>query len=620
MAANQPPSLPPRAPLAVQSNNINQLSPAASPTANSPYSGGLSDPRSSSTQSLHPVESAGEDRRTLLLIYIHGFLGTETSFQSFPAHVHALLTPALAESHVVYSKIYPRYKSRKNISFARDDFGKWLAPHESSRTDIILVGHSLGGILAAEVVLTPSNDSTGGSDLFEHRILGLIAFDTPYLGMHPGVVSTGIASLFRTPPPPAVSAPTDSKLLPESAPSGPTYNPSYANDVLMADRTGKLQRFWYFWNKHGGELTKAAGDYVSSHLEFGGCLADYNGLKRRYGAIRELEDINELSKPTTPTGKLMKRVRFVNYYSASTGPVKERSPDPSKDPALLDPPATEDQAEAVRRTSSASLRPSNVSSPRISLEEHRDGELIIKDIAELNLDPDPKELAPTTTASERRSSSSSGAASINSTDTSSTELGLLPPLPPLPMPPSDFDQGWFKDDEVIKLLRKEHDRKVKAYERMVRDHEDSMKDREKLLEKRRRHNIKQQQKTKKEAETQENRQQKEDRKRAATLNAKDYDKQLQQQRANRPQHVKKQRDRKFCYLPSKDAKTGKGDKTWIRVYFEGIDEVTAHTSMFNVSDKYANMVGDVVERIETWAAEDASTRMILAESERWDYD
>jgi hypothetical protein len=71
------------------------------------------------------VESVGEGRRTLLLIYIHGFLGDETSFKSFPAHVHGLLARELAPSHVVYTKIYPQYKSRKEISFAKNDFSKW---------------------------------------------------------------------------------------------------------------------------------------------------------------------------------------------------------------------------------------------------------------------------------------------------------------------------------------------------------------------------------------------------------------------------------------------------------------------------------------------------------------
>jgi hypothetical protein len=84
------------------------------------------DPRSSSMQSLRPVESAGaSSRRTLLLVYIHGFMGNENSFKSFPAHVHNVLTVTLAETHVLHSKIYPRYKSRKPIEHARDDFSNW---------------------------------------------------------------------------------------------------------------------------------------------------------------------------------------------------------------------------------------------------------------------------------------------------------------------------------------------------------------------------------------------------------------------------------------------------------------------------------------------------------------
>lgn len=83
------------------------------------------DPRANSTSSLVPSESGRDGRRTLLLIYIHGFNGNETSFQSFPAHVHNLLTIQLSETHVVHTKIYPRYRSRKSIEFARDDFSNW---------------------------------------------------------------------------------------------------------------------------------------------------------------------------------------------------------------------------------------------------------------------------------------------------------------------------------------------------------------------------------------------------------------------------------------------------------------------------------------------------------------
>ena len=83
-------------------------------------------------------------------------MGTDHSFQSFPAHVHRYLRDALIDTHVVHSKIYPRYKTYKAIEVARDNFSRWLQPHESPDTDVVLVGHSMGGLLAAEVALMAS--------------------------------------------------------------------------------------------------------------------------------------------------------------------------------------------------------------------------------------------------------------------------------------------------------------------------------------------------------------------------------------------------------------------------------------------------------------------------------
>lgn len=87
------------------------------------------------------------------MIYIHGFMGNDSSFRSFPAHIHQFLKESLAETHVIHTKIYPRYKTYKSIQVARDNFSLWLEPHESPTTDVVLVGHSMGGLLAAEVAL-----------------------------------------------------------------------------------------------------------------------------------------------------------------------------------------------------------------------------------------------------------------------------------------------------------------------------------------------------------------------------------------------------------------------------------------------------------------------------------
>lgn len=124
------------------------------------YSGKLhpSDPRTSSSQSLIAPAVEADSRRSLLVIYIHGFYGNTQSFRSFPAHVHALLTELLSETHIVHSKIYPRYKCYRAIQVARDNFSAWLEPHESPTTDVILIGHSMGGLLSAEVALMVSTD------------------------------------------------------------------------------------------------------------------------------------------------------------------------------------------------------------------------------------------------------------------------------------------------------------------------------------------------------------------------------------------------------------------------------------------------------------------------------
>ncbi|KAH9477613.1 hypothetical protein JR316_0009837 [Psilocybe cubensis] len=129
------------------------------------------------------------------LIYIHGFQGNDTTFQSFPKHLQERLETIIPQ-HLdikIQSSLYPTYKSVKPISHATRNFLEWLSTQPPG--PVILMGHSMGGLLAAEAATDVSNNPHRYPGNRPKRIVGVVAFDTPFLGMHPHVVVSGIASL-----------------------------------------------------------------------------------------------------------------------------------------------------------------------------------------------------------------------------------------------------------------------------------------------------------------------------------------------------------------------------------------------------------------------------------------
>ncbi|KAK6344332.1 hypothetical protein TWF696_007971 [Orbilia brochopaga] len=305
------------------------------------------DTRTSSTASLLPPPDVAEairtgesSARTLLCVFVHGFVGDETSFRSFPAHFHELLTVLVQETHVVHTKVYPKFKTRDKLSYAVEDLGRWLSDFESPSTDIILLGHSMGGLLAADAsILHP---------LCRHRILGHVSFDTPFLGIHPGVVKSGLSSLFKPgekPPPdpelpasPYGGSSSSSNLNNSTLSLATTVSNSTSSSSFTPPAVPPKKTFWQsslaFMRKHHGEVSRAALAYVNGHLEFSGALLDFRSMKARYTRVRALEkpDINDRRRGVFGDNGLdgtanLPRVRFVNYYTACTGrsPPRDKS-------------------------------------------------------------------------------------------------------------------------------------------------------------------------------------------------------------------------------------------------------------------------------------------------------
>ncbi|KAK4997806.1 hypothetical protein LTR28_013868, partial [Elasticomyces elasticus] len=224
-------------------------------------------------------------KKTLLLVFIHGFKrhqqGGENTFGTFPEHIRVLLSHALPKLSVV-SLVYPRFETRGHLDECVGQFKEWYvaalsadmlqnkvidlevangtpSPTIDPSVRTILVGHSMGGIVAAETLLSIAGDqpvpltskhpyasansstipaeasstarqassstsnlappspphdaaqrsssapptdkhttSVGDSTLFFPYVQAILAFDTPYLGISPGVLAHGAEEHWNT--------------------------------------------------------------------------------------------------------------------------------------------------------------------------------------------------------------------------------------------------------------------------------------------------------------------------------------------------------------------------------------------------------------------------------------
>jgi len=499
-------------------------------------------------------------------------------------------------------------------------------------------------------------------------------------------------------------------------PSDPNYNPAFDNDVNLPVRSG-WKGVWHFVNKHKDDIIGGATQMVKAHVEFGWAMADYPAMRKRYARIRALEEEDENARRSAVEMRAAPpRVRFVNFYTASTGRPKK-----PKDPALaaqvhafktntpVDPAAFKNSSSAFADTGSSSR-----DAPRIFVEDtknqkttrseskstkfapHHDGDddddfeyedpLVVDDDGG-HLSPEMQHVhpMPVSSASEAEEDSESEADSPSeeanelslqdspqleresshasqSSTTPALESGLkpsqtLPPLPPLPAKPVEPYTDSYTDPDMLKMIKKEYSRSVKAYEKAVKNHEKAIKDREKLDEKWLRRQQKvvdkgtrlQGEPSAKQDAKMLRKQQKLDRKTSKSLD-KAAAKQIK--RAGSPQPVtspspeqyqesgsmpptpsaieetagtppiafpdelpprpdpqssksdsKPAKDRKFCTLPARD-NNGIRDPTWVRVYMKDMDEVTAHCGLFfDTRDAYEGFVAEVAETIQKWVGE-----------------
>lgn len=156
-------------------------------------------------------------RRTLLLCFVHGFKGGDDTFgarSQFSQDLRQRVAQALPKVDVRVA-VYPTYDTRGDLTACVARFTEWLleqvidievaartpSPTVDPSVHCILIGHSMGGIVAADALLGLAGDKRVGDEeeklgdelnamMFPY-VQGVLGFDTPYLGIAPGVVAHG---------------------------------------------------------------------------------------------------------------------------------------------------------------------------------------------------------------------------------------------------------------------------------------------------------------------------------------------------------------------------------------------------------------------------------------------
>ena len=479
-------------------------------------------------------------------------------------------------------------------------------------------------------MIVQPNPNPFGTHPFKHRILGVLALDTPFLGLHPGIIPTGIASLFRgSPENTSLNAPEPSRGQSRSAPDlsqefsnislstttstsqftdtitetntqptsrtssdsirpsteatrgppppypsepslpqDPHFNPPWFNDTIRRDRSF-FKGIAHFTRKHLSEgVFNAAWKHVLSHMEYGSCLADYPGLHDRYNQLRALENVDDIKALTSDI--------VTHEPNFRLRPVRVRFTNYyTSSTGRIKPDKVEGKEKKVKAPSAENneAAETRLSTPRISVEVHEDDK-----VAEPQLLPP----IPIPEDDEDDDALREPQAPME------PEIEGLPDIPPPPTPPPQPPSpSSFPDKASRKQAEKEAKALQKEYERAVKAREKAIRQRNKLIEKHHRRQAKlasNQARTSADAEDDEN---------DDGAGSKDA----------------KKKPRKFCALPRK--RNGEPDAAWVSVFMDGVDEVEAHCSLFLPDGPhYDRLVGDVAQRVVGWVQDDLTRRAI----------
>ncbi|KAF9481809.1 hypothetical protein BDN70DRAFT_830210 [Pholiota conissans] len=255
------------------------------------------------------LSSEKRESELILLIFIHGFKGTDETFGEFPQRIQHLLTETL-EHAVVEAIVFPAYETKGELDKAVVRFADWLTTLTVERevasglgagkAKIVLCGHSMGGLLAADTLREFVRSRPDQHAPLWPKIVACISFDTPYYGLHPFVVKNGVTK---------VAQHANAAITVGSALLGSFAGFGTKKATQPAAATPDAQAGWGRWAGPavyavGGAILAGAAaggayykkddltqgiSWAGDHLKYVGNLWDEAGLEQRVEALLDIE-------------------------------------------------------------------------------------------------------------------------------------------------------------------------------------------------------------------------------------------------------------------------------------------------------------------------------------------
>ncbi|KAJ3285354.1 hypothetical protein HDU79_007382 [Rhizoclosmatium sp. JEL0117] len=133
---------------------------------------------------------------TVTLVFVHGYQGSSESFHAFPGNLQHRLITQRSMAAKVYSY---EYETRGDNAQRVAEFVAWLTDiKQGLQGNVILLGHSMGGLLCVDTVRSLELEK-GTREPLKFTVTQVLAFDSPFLGVHPkAMVLTGASKLNKS--------------------------------------------------------------------------------------------------------------------------------------------------------------------------------------------------------------------------------------------------------------------------------------------------------------------------------------------------------------------------------------------------------------------------------------